>query len=111
VNGPPWPDLDPATIFYLPNTSGWSNTFASLPTALWLPQVLTGDPRFGVRSNQFGFNISWASGQAVVVEAATNLSNPVWTPVTTNTLTSRTSYFSDAAWTSYPQRFYRLSTE
>ena len=44
----------------------------------------------------------------VVVEAATNLSNPVWLPVQTNTLTGDKYYFSDPEWTNYPGRFYRV---
>ncbi len=102
---------DLATAYYLPSTTGWSNTFAGLPTALWLPQAQIGDGSFGVRTNQFGFNIAWASGQTVVVEAATNLANPVWTPVATNILTSDSTYFSDPQWTNYPSRFYRLKYE
>jgi hypothetical protein len=43
-----------------------------------------------------------------VVEACTNLSNPVWQPVQTNTFTAGTAYFSDPQWTNYPGRFYRL---
>jgi hypothetical protein len=100
-------------VYYLPGTLGWSNTFAGLPTALWfLPQplILRQGPGFGVRSNQFGFTIAWATNGAVVVQAATNLSNPVWVPVATNTLNSGSSYFSDPAWTNFPQRFYRLTT-
>jgi hypothetical protein len=45
-----------------------------------------------------------------VVEAATNLSNTVWVPVATNTLTNGTSYFSDLVWTNFPQCFYRLTS-
>jgi hypothetical protein len=99
---------DPATIYYLPGTTGWSDYFAGLPTALWLPQVQTGDASFGVRSNQFGFNINWASGQTVVVEACTDLAYPVWTPVATNTFATDSVYFSDPQWINYPARFYRL---
>jgi len=103
---------DPATVYYLPGTTGWGSTFGIVPddapTALWLPQMQTRDGSFGVQSNQFGFNINWASGQTVVVEACTNLANPVWQPVQTNTLTSGSFYFSDPAWTNYPSRFYRL---
>ena len=75
---------------------------------LWLPQVQTGATDFGVQTNQFGFNIIWASDQTVVVEACTDLANPVWTPVQTNILTGGSSYFSDPMWTNYPGRFYRL---
>ncbi len=86
----------------------WGATFDKLPTALWLPQAQTGDDNFGVQTNQFGFNLNWASGQTVVVEACTNLANPVWNPVATNTLMDGSSYFSDSQWTNYPGRFYRL---
>jgi hypothetical protein len=103
--------IDPATVYYLPNTAGWSSTFAGLPTALWLPQVQIGDGSFGVRTNQFGFNIAWASGQTVVVEACTDLANPLWQPVQTNMLTSDSVYFGDSQWTNYSARFYRLKQQ
>jgi hypothetical protein len=75
---------------------------------LWLPKVQTSHANFGVQSNQFGFSINWASGNAVVVEASTNLANPSWSPLATNTLASGSSYFSDPQWSKYPTRFYRL---
>lgn len=100
-----------ATAYYLPGTTGWGRIFDGIPTALWLPAVQINDGSFGIVSNQFGFNINWASGETVLVEASTNLSNPVWIPVGTNTLTSGPSYFSDSAWTNYPARFYRLSSQ
>ena len=96
------------TVYFLPGTTGWATSFAGLPTALWTPQVQTTDATFGVRSNQFGFTINWASGMTVVVEASTSLTNPVWSPLQTNTLTSGSWYFSDPQWTNYPNRFYRL---
>ena len=101
---------DPATIYYLPGTTGWSDFSANtgLPTVLWTPQVQTSDAGFGVRTNQFGFTINWASGMTVVVEASTSLVNPTWSPISTNTLTSGSSYFSDPQWTNYPGRFYRF---
>jgi hypothetical protein len=99
---------DNATVYYLPGTTGWSTNFAGLPTVLWTPQVQTSDASFGVRTNQFGFSIAWASGMVIVVDACTNLANPTWSPLATNTLTSGSSYFSDPQWTNYPGRFYRL---
>ena len=95
---------DPATIYYLPGTTGWSTNFAEV----WQPQVLTTDGTFGVRTNRFGFTINWASGMTVVVEASTNLANPTWIPLATNTLTGASAYFSDPQWTNYATRFYRL---
>ncbi len=64
------------------------------------------DANFGTKTNPFGFNIEWASGKTVGVEASTNLID--WQPVQTNTLTSGSAYFSDAEWNNYPGRFYRL---
>jgi hypothetical protein len=97
-----------ATVYYLPGTTGWGSTFGGLPTVLWNPQVQTGDASFGVRTNRFGFNIAGSSNLVIVVDACTNLANPIWSPVGTNTLTSSSSYFSDPQWTNYPGRFYRL---
>ncbi len=96
------------TVYYLAESVGWGSTFGGRPTALWQLQFLPGDTSFGVRTNQFGFNINWASGRVVVVEACTDLAQPIWSPVGTNTLTDGSSYFSDPQWTNHPARFYRL---
>jgi hypothetical protein len=106
-----YPAPDPATVYYLPGTTGWGPTFDFRPTAPWFlpnPLILNGEPSFGVGAKGFGFTISWATNASVVVEAATNLANPVWLPVSTNTLTGGTNYFSDPQWTNYPGRFYRV---
>ena len=83
-------------------------TYGGLPVALWNPQIQTGDARFGVRTNRFGFNITGNSNLVVVVEACTNLTSAIWSPVSTNTLSGGSSYFSDLQWTNYARRFYRL---
>ena len=72
------------------------------------PRMENNDASFGVRSNQFGFNLSWADGRTVVDEASTTLTNPSWRSVSTNTLVDRSSYFSDSQWTNHPGRFYRI---
>jgi hypothetical protein len=101
------------TVYYLTGTTGWGATFGGRPAVLWNPQALTSDPSFGVRANQFGFNITGSSNLVIVVETATNLANGIWIPLETNTLntfvgTNGTSYFSDPQWTNYPSRFYRF---
>ena len=101
-------DDNNATVYYLPGTTGWSSTFGGRPTVLWLPEVRTSDADFGVRTNRFGFTIRWAKDRVVVVEASPGLGNPVWTPVSTNTLSGGLSYFSDPQWTNHPTRFYRV---
>jgi hypothetical protein len=96
-----------ATIYYLPGTTNWFSTLDGRPTALWKPQIAK-DASFGVQTNRFGFNVNWASGMVVVVEACPNLANPIWSPLQTNTFTGDSFYFSDPQWTNYPVRLYRL---
>jgi hypothetical protein len=103
--------IETVTAYYLPGTTGWAE-FAPNTGALWTlsyPLVLDGSS--GVQANQFGFTISWATNVPVVVEASTDLSKPVWTPIATNTLTGGASYFSDPQWTNYPARFYRVKSQ
>ena len=96
-----------ATIYYLPGTD-WGSPFAGVPTALWNPLIQTGDGHFGVQNNQFGFNITGTTNIPIVVEACTNLANPVWIPLTNVTLTNGLFYFSDPQWTNYPARYYGI---
>ncbi|MCX6894885.1 MAG: leucine-rich repeat domain-containing protein [Verrucomicrobia bacterium] len=101
------------TVYYLPGTTGWHSPFGGRPAVLWNPKAQTNNVSFGVQTNQFGFNITGSSNLVIVVEACTNLVNPVWSPVSTNMLdtfigTNGTSYFSDSQWAIYPARFYRL---
>jgi hypothetical protein len=101
-----------ATAYYLPGTAGWASTFGGIPTAPWFlptPQILN-NGSMGVQSNAFGFTISWATNLSVIIEASTNLANPVWTPLATNPLASGTDYFRDPQWTNFPNRYYRVKS-
>ena len=97
------------TVYYLPGTTGWSNTYQGVPAVLWNPVVQTAGGSFVISNNQFGFNITNGSTTniPIVVEACTNLANPVWTPLTNVTLTNK-FYFSDPQWTNYPTRYYGI---
>jgi hypothetical protein len=99
-----------ATVYYLPGATGWISPFGGLPALLWNPLIQASGASFGVRSNQFGFNVNWASGQVIVVEVSTNLANPVWAPLQTNTLTNGSFYFSEPVQTNGSGRFYRISS-
>ncbi|MBU6411128.1 MAG: leucine-rich repeat protein, partial [Verrucomicrobia bacterium] len=104
---------DPGTVYYLPGTLGWGATYGGLPTAQWTlpyPLILNNGPNFGVQAGGFGFIISWATNISVVVEASTNLADPIWTLVATNTLIGGSSYFNDPQWVNYSSRFYRISS-
>jgi hypothetical protein len=107
--GGPYP-----TMYYLPGTTGWGQRFDGCPTSPWTlpyPIILNNGAGFGGLSAPFGFTISWATNLPVVVEACTDLANPAWSPLATNTLTSGTNYFADPQWTNYPGRFYRIRSQ
>ena len=82
-------------------TTGDVWTFTTVPAEVE-------DASSGVQTNRFGFTITGSSSLVIVVEACTNLVNPIWSPVGTNTLTGGSAYFTDPLWTNYPARFYRL---
>jgi hypothetical protein len=102
---------DRATVYYLLGTTGWDSTFGGRPTTPWwlpYPVILTTAPHFGVPTNGFSFIISWATNASVVVEAATDLNNPTWSPLGTNALAEGWSQFSDPQWMNCAARFYRV---
>jgi hypothetical protein len=80
--------------------------FTPLPLPPWNAQVQL-DPNFGLRSNRFGFDV-FGAHWAFVVDAATDLGAPVWSPLATNTIANGVFYFVDPQWTNYPSRFYRV---
>jgi hypothetical protein len=95
---------DPATVYYLPGTTGWGSKFGGV---LWNPQAHAP----GFPGGQFGFNLTGPTNVTIVVQACTNLANPVWLPVATNTFSaSGTSTFSDPLSGGQPNRFYRFSS-
>jgi hypothetical protein len=112
ADSPVFNDDNYLTVYHLPGTTGWGpffgGPFNERPAVLWNPQVQASNASFGVRTNQFGFSITGSSNLVIVVEACTNLANPNWFPLATNTLTSGAAYFGDPQWTNYPARFYRL---
>ena len=60
----------------------------------------------GFISNRFGFKISGAAGQVVVVEGSTNLL--IWTPLVTNTMGTGPFSFIDPSAANFQRRFYRM---
>lgn len=97
-----------AIVYYLPGTTGWGATFAGCPAVLWDPQLQTSGPTFGVHNNQFGFTIASTNNLVIVVEYCTNLANPIWNPLVTNTIAGGLLSFTDSQWTNSPVRLYRF---
>ena len=100
---------DPGTVYYVPGTTGWTASFGGLPTAQWtLPSPLILNNSTAIQGNQFTFTIVWNTNVSVVVEACTNLANPSWQPVQTNSLNNGTCVFTDPQGANYPARYYRV---
>jgi hypothetical protein len=103
-----------AYMVVVTNAFGATNATATLTVsagALPYPLILAAGSGFGIQSNGFSFTASWATNANVVVQACTNLAMPVWTPVFTNSLSNGAFRFSDANWTNYPRRYYRISSQ
>ena len=82
-----------------------TSAVAALNVAVAAPQIMTSDGCLGFVASQFGFNLSGAAGQTIVVDGSADLVN--WTPLCTNTVGSGPLYFYDPCWTSFGWRFYR----
>ena len=96
-----------AAVYYLPGTTGWTSTFASLPTKIQNapPQISA----IAIQNKLFSFTCTSSSNQVAIVQACTNLANPTWVPVQTNILTGASFNFTDSQSQDYSQRFYRVS--
>jgi hypothetical protein len=70
------------------------------------PALLSGES--AMVGAQFRLAVGAVGGQAVVVEASTNLVD--WAPILTNTAAIGPLYFYDPAMTNFTQRFYRAIT-
>jgi hypothetical protein len=99
-----------STAYYLPGTTGWAEFSANtgIPAVLWNPVIQAGGASFGVQSNQFGFNITGTTNIPIVVEACTDLAQPVWVPLQSMRLTNGLVYFSEPVETNSAARFYRI---
>jgi hypothetical protein len=96
------------TVYYLPGTTGWSNTFDGLVALPWNPQIQTSAGGPGSQNQPFGFNLTGTTNITCVIEACTNLTNPGWTLLQTVTFTNGSYYFSDPKSTNYRVRYYQL---
>ena len=61
-----------------------------------------------VNDSAFSFSVTGTVGLSCVVQASSNLTHGAWVPLTTNTLSGGSFYFSDPTWKSTPVRFYSI---
>jgi hypothetical protein len=112
---PAWPSDDYDTIFVITITRAQDQTAVAFSVdheglnglSSECPLLRIDSAHAGVRTNHFGFGITGPPNAVVVVEASTNLTNLIWSRLSTNNLNGGTSYFNDPCWTNYPRRFYR----
>jgi secreted PhoX family phosphatase len=69
------------------------------------PVIFPSPPGLAFSNGLFGFNLTAAAGQPVVVEASTDLMT--WLPISTNTIGPSILYLSDPQSGVYSNRFYR----
>lgn len=96
------------TNYYLPGTTGWSNTFFGLPAVLWNPSITTADASFGIQTNRFGFTVTGTANIPLVVEGCPDPAGGTWTTLQSLDLVNGSVYFSDPQRTNYPAWFYRI---
>ena len=108
--GGPFASYPITTNYYLPGTTGWTTQFAYSTNVLWNPAIQTSGANFGLKNNQFGFNITGTANIPIAVQACTNLANPVWMSLTNVNLTNGLFHFSEPLQTVSPGRYYRISS-
>jgi hypothetical protein len=95
-----------ATVYYLPETTGWGTSFVGRPAVLWNP-TFTGvawnsETRRGLAT------VTGTTNIPVAVQACTNLSTGPWETLLITNLTAGVLDFQDPVSTNFTARFYRV---
>lgn len=102
-----FPDSPKATIYYLPDTAGWTDMWGGRPTVRWDARIESGH-QFGMVGGQFGFLITGTPGLPVAVQACDDLKPSSWKTIAAYTLSEDSVRFGDSDTLAHPTRFYRL---
>jgi hypothetical protein len=94
-------------VYYMPGTTGWGATFGGLPAVLWNVQI----SRVRRSTNQIDFVVYGPENVYVVIQACTNLANPVWVRVQSVPLTYGFGDFSEPIQANTAGRYYRISSQ
>lgn len=109
------PDVSPGAFpnrtiaYYLPGAAGWGTELSGRPTAPWHPRLESVAALSASNGGSVGFSVRWASGGAVSIEFATNLTDAIWVPLQIRTLAGDSLRIHDAEWTNSPAGFYRAA--
>lgn len=94
-------------VYYLPGTSGWSDTFAGRVAMLWNPVISS--PLRSEGTNGFVFTVTGTTNIPVVVQARTSLVSGAWIILHSNVVSDGSIRFCDQDSTNHPSRFYRIA--
>jgi len=95
------------TVYYSPGTAGWidwSDPYTGSPAVEWNPAIAAA----GMQNGQFGVTVTGNTNIPIQLQACTNLSSPVWTPLTNVNLTNGSFYYSEPMQSNAASRFYRV---
>ncbi len=98
-------DSPAATAYHLPDIPGWGVTFGGRPTSHWLLALQAAIGTGGAME----LKVSGAEGQAIVLESAESLADPIWTPRSTNVLAAGGLTITDSGGVVGPRRYYRVT--
>ena len=88
------------------NAYGAVTSSVATVTVCVVPRIDTTNGGLGFSSGAFGFSVRASEGQAVVIEASTNLAT--WVPIQTNVVTAAGTFeFKDPESAVHSRRFYR----
>jgi hypothetical protein len=91
-------------VYYLMGPSSWGATFCGVAAEAWTPQISAPI----ATTDSFQFTVEWANGQIIRVQACTNLAEPSWVDLSTNTITDGSCSFGDSGWAAFDRRYYRV---
>lgn len=92
-----------ATVFYFPQTTGWTDNLDGRSALQW--NVSIGTPTLAGGSLRLALNGS--TNLTVILESQDGIGG-AWTVRQTNTLYNGVEWFTDSYWTNSTKRFYRL---
>ncbi len=92
------------TVRYLTAVSTWGSTFGGAPVEEWCPEPTAGD----VVEGAFQFDVEWADGQSIRVQASSDLEVPVWTDVASYVISNGACQVRDTNWVGEAIRYYRI---
>lgn len=98
------------TLYVTFSATGWGATYGGRPVQVLNPLLSVGTISSADRAVEFPFSINSATDQSYIIEACTDLLNPVWVSIGSAPTVLGSGTFVDLDRTNFPARFYRVRT-